>query len=92
MAILKIRLLRVARNDTYISDIILDMQQVVQVVQSISALLLIVFVLLQVRGTGFSRSSNSSSFTRRGVEKLVFKLTFVVTALFLLMSAISLFL
>lgn len=68
------------------------MQQVVQTVQSISAILLIIFVLLQVRGTGFSRSSNSSSFTRRGVEKLVFKLTFVVAGLFLLMSAISLFL
>ncbi len=68
------------------------MKEIVQVIQSISALLLIIFVLLQVRGTGFSRSSNSSSFTRRGVEKLVFKLTFVVTALFLIMSALSLFL
>lgn len=67
------------------------MQQVVQVIQAISAILLIIFVLLQVRGTGFSRSSNSSSFTRRGVEKLVFKLTFIVTALFLTMSVISLF-
>lgn len=67
------------------------MKEVVQILQSISAILLIIFVLLQVRGTGFSRSSNSSSFTRRGVEKLVFKLTFVVTALFLVMSAISLF-
>ncbi len=67
------------------------MQQITQIIQSISALLLIIFVLLQVRGTGFSRSSNSSSFTRRGVEKLVFKLTFVVAALFLISSAISLF-
>ncbi|EKE05944.1 MAG: hypothetical protein ACD_19C00140G0011 [uncultured bacterium] len=68
------------------------MQQIVQIIQSISAILLIIFVLIQVRGTGFSRSSNSSSFTRRGVEKLVFKLTFFVAALFLVMSAISLFL
>ena len=67
------------------------MKETVQVIQSISAMLLIIFVLLQVRGTGFSRSSNSSSFTRRGVEKLVFKLTFVVAALFLIMSAVSLF-
>ncbi len=66
------------------------MQQVVQVIQAISAVLLIIFVLLQVRGTGFSRSSSSSSFTRRGVEKLVFKLTFVVASVFLLMSVISL--
>lgn len=68
------------------------MKETIQIIQSVSAILLIIFVLLQVRGTGFSRSSNSSSFTRRGVEKLVFKLTFVVAGLFLLMSAISLFL
>lgn len=67
------------------------MQQIVQIIQSISALLLIIFVLIQVRGTGFGRSANSSSFTRRGVEKLVFKLTFVVTALFLVTSVVSLF-
>ena len=67
------------------------MKEIIQIIQSISAILLIIFVLLQVRGTGFSRSSNSSSFTRRGVEKLVFKLTFIVTALFLTMSLVSLF-
>ncbi|MDO8340443.1 MAG: preprotein translocase subunit SecG [Candidatus Woesebacteria bacterium] len=68
------------------------MKEVVQIIQAISALFLIIFVLLQVRGTGFGRSTNSSSFTRRGIEKLVFKLTFVVTALFLILSAVSLFL
>lgn len=67
------------------------MQLAVQITQSVSAILLIIFVLLQVRGTGFSRSSNSSSFTRRGMERLVFRLTFVVAGLFLIMSAISLF-
>lgn len=68
------------------------MKEIVQIIQAISAVLLIIFVLLQVRGTGFGRSTSSSSFTRRGVEKLVFKLTFVVTAIFLIFSAISLFL
>jgi len=67
------------------------MKEVIQVIQSLSAFILIIFVLLQVRGTGFSRSSNSSSFTRRGVEKLVFKGTFLVAAIFLLMSVILLF-
>lgn len=70
----------------------MNMKQIVQIVQAVSALFLIIFVLLQVRGTGFGRSTNSSSFTRRGIEKLVFKLTFVVTAIFLIFSAISLFL
>lgn len=67
------------------------MKTIIQIVQAVSALLLIIFVLLQVRGTGFGRSSNSSSFTRRGVEKLVFKLTFVVTAIFLILSTVNLF-
>jgi len=68
------------------------MKEVIQIIQALSAMLLIIFVLLQVRGTGFGRNSNSSSFTRRGVEKLVFKLTFVVVAIFLICSAILLFL
>lgn len=67
------------------------MKNIIQIVQAVTALLLIIFVLLQVRGTGFGRSSNSSSFTRRGVEKLVFKGTFVVTAIFLILSTVSLF-
>ncbi len=67
------------------------MYQIVQTIQLISAISLIIFVLLQVRGTGFSRSANSSSFTRRGVEKLVFRLTFVSVFLFLTMSIVLLF-
>ena len=67
------------------------MKEVILVIQSLSAFILIIFVLLQVRGTGFGRGSNSSSFTRRGIEKMVFKLTFVVTAIFLTMSVILLF-
>lgn len=67
------------------------MRDAFQIIQSLSAFILIIFVLLQVRGTGFGRSSNSASFTRRGVEKLVFKLTFVDAAIFLLMSVSLLF-
>lgn len=68
------------------------MKEIAQTVQSVSALLLILFVLIQVRGTGFGRSAGSSNFTRRGVEKLVFKSTFVVAFLFLAMSLSSLIL
>lgn len=67
------------------------MKEVIVFLQTATATLLIFFVLLQIRGTGFGRSASSASFTRRGVEKLVFKLTFVVTALFLILSAVSLF-
>lgn len=68
------------------------MRETVQFLQAISALLLIVFVLLQIRGTGFGRDASSASFTRRGIEKLVFRLTFVVTFLFLFLSGVSIFL
>ena len=67
------------------------MSQFLPIFQALSSVLLIILVLLQVRGTGFGRSSNSSSFTRRGIERLVFRATFVTAALFLLLSGISLF-
>lgn len=66
------------------------MPTAISVTQTICAVLLVIFVLLQVRGTGFGRGS-TASFTRRGAEKLIFKLTFIVTALFLILSAINLF-
>lgn len=66
------------------------MKEIMQVVQSVTAILLIIFVLLQVRGTGFGRGTSPTSFTRRGMERLIFRLTFVVTFLFLLSSIISL--
>lgn len=66
------------------------MQTFVSITQTVCAVLLVIFVLLQVRGTGFGRGT-TTSFTRRGAEQLVFKLTFVVTALFLVLSAVNLF-
>lgn len=67
------------------------MKEFLQVIQSVSAILVIIFVLLQVRGTGFGRGSSPTSFTRRGMEKLIFRLTFIVSALFLITSALVLF-
>ena len=60
------------------------------IIQTLLAITLIVMIFMQSRGTGFARSSGgSTSFTRRGLEKLVFKATFVVSALFILISLIS---
>ena len=49
-------------------------------------------VLIQPKGSGLGRtfSGSTSSFTKRGVEKAVFKFTFVVTTLFLVVSVLSL--
>ena len=49
-------------------------------------------ILLQVKGTGFGRvwGGLSTSSTRRGLEGLIFKITFVLTFLFIVTSLISL--
>ena len=60
------------------------------IIQILSAAILIVLILMQSRGTGFNRSFSSSSFTRRGVEKLVFRFSFIVAAVFIVVSIIQL--
>jgi len=61
------------------------------IIQMLTAVTLVVLILMQAKGTGFGSSwgGGGSSFTRRGLEKLVFKMTFVVTAIFLLVSFIN---
>jgi len=58
------------------------------------SLVLIVLILIQSKGSGLGRgfgsSGGSTSFTRRGLEKLLYKLTFVSAGLFILISIISL--
>ena len=59
------------------------------VIQIVSSLALIVLILIQARGTGLGRTS-AGSFTRRGLEKLLFKLTFVFATVFLIVSVLQL--
>ncbi|EKE12874.1 MAG: hypothetical protein ACD_13C00134G0035 [uncultured bacterium] len=68
------------------------MKQVLTIVQIVVSVALIGLVLIQARGTGFGRSSGigGASFTRRGLEKLVFRLTFVVVFLFIAVSILQL--
>ncbi|MBN1970381.1 MAG: preprotein translocase subunit SecG [Candidatus Delongbacteria bacterium] len=67
------------------------MQNLLLIIQIILGVTLIVIIFMQSRGTGFARSmgGSSSSFTRRGLEKIVFRATFVVFALFIIVSFIS---
>lgn len=54
------------------------------------SVLLIALVLLQNKEGGINRSLSSiSSSTRRGLEKIIFKLTFIVVFIFILFSIIS---
>ena len=68
------------------------MKQILTIVQIVVSVALIGLVLIQARGTGFGRSSGigGASFTRRGLEKLVFRLTFVVVFLFIAISILQL--
>ena len=69
------------------------MREALTVTQIVVSLALIGLILIQARGTGFGRSGSfggSSSFSRRGLEKLIFKLTFIVVAIFLITAVLSL--
>ena len=66
-------------------------KNVLLVLQIITSVVLATLILLQSKGSGFSRgSSGGVSFTRRGLERLLYKATFVVAALFILLSLLQL--
>lgn len=68
------------------------MSQILTIVQIVISIILIGLILIQARGTGFGRGAagGGTSFTRRGLEKLVFRLTFVIVGLFLIISILRL--
>jgi protein translocase SecG subunit len=66
------------------------MENLLLVAQIITGILLAGAILIQTRGTGFGRGSSHASFTRRGLEKLVFRLTFVLVAIFVIVSILRL--
>ncbi len=69
------------------------MKQVLTITQIVISVSLIVLILIQAKGTGLGRTfggGGGTSFSRRGLEKLIFRLTFVCVALFLLISILQL--
>lgn len=68
------------------------MQNTLLIFQIFIAVILSAMIMLQVKGNGFGRAwgdLGGGSFTRRGLESLIFKLTFVFSFLFLLISIMS---
>lgn len=58
-------------------------------VQIVSAAVLTLQILVQTKGSGLSKAwgaTSGTSFARRGLEKVIFKSTFVVAAVFILAS------
>ena len=69
------------------------MKNVIYIIQAVSAVVLILTVLIQSKGTGFGRGVGPSSYhSRRGLEKIVFKLTVAMAIIFVVTSFLNLLL
>lgn len=67
------------------------MQNILLIIQILTAVVLTIVILVQVKGVGFGRVwGGQASFARRGLEKLVFRLTFVISFVFILTSILAL--
>lgn len=63
------------------------MKNAIYIVQAISGIVLILSVLIQSKGTGFGRGVGPSSYhSRRGLEKIVFKITILMAIIFAIAS------
>lgn len=65
------------------------------IIQAISAILLILGVLLQSRGSGLGRAFGDQStiqHTRRGAEKFIYYFTIVTAIVFIISSALAIIL
>jgi protein translocase SecG subunit len=67
------------------------MQEFLLAAQIFFAVALILAVLVQTKGTGFGRvwGAGPKSFTRRGLEKIVFKMTFFVAFALVVVSILQ---
>lgn len=63
------------------------------ILQIIVSAVLIGLIMVQAKGKGLSSAwggSSSGSFTRRGLERLIYRATFFISALFILFSVLQL--
>ena len=66
------------------------MKATLLVIQIFLAISLIGAIAIQVKSGGFSRNFTAGSFTRRGLERLVFRGTFVLVFVFVVVSVLEL--
>lgn len=70
------------------------MNKYLQIIQIVSALLLIITILLQQRGSSLSAAfggMNAAYRSRRGIEKVLFNATIVIAVIFALASIAVIF-
>ena len=60
-------------------------KEILLILQIVLSVILTILILIQVKGTGIGRTfgGGSVSFTRRGLEKAVFRFTFLIAFLFI---------
>lgn len=69
------------------------MKLILTIIQIVISLFLIGLILIQAKGTGLGRTfgaGGGTSFSRRGLEKLIFRLTFVVVGVFIIIQILQL--
>lgn len=69
------------------------MQVAITITQLVLSVVLSVLILIQTKGQGLGSTfggGSGTSFTRRGLERVMFRFTFVIAALFLLTSIVEL--
>ncbi|MFA6526262.1 MAG: preprotein translocase subunit SecG [Candidatus Buchananbacteria bacterium] len=67
---------------------------ILSIIQVVSAILLIIFILLQNRGTGLGSAFGGEGNvyrTKRGLESVIFKATIVLAVVFLGASLLSIY-
>lgn len=68
------------------------MNNILYILQSVIALLLIGLIVIQAKGTGLGRSFASNNYhAKRGMEKTIFAFTIIAAILFLTLSIIIAF-
>jgi len=68
------------------------MNSLLLIIQIVLSALLIGLIMVQARGKGLSSAwggGGGTSFSRRGLERLIFRATFFVSALFILFSILQ---
>lgn len=66
---------------------------ILQIVQLVLAVLLIIVVLLQQKGSGLGAAFGGSGTvhtTRRGIDKVLYQLTIVISTLFFILAIVNL--
>lgn len=67
-------------------------KNIILIIQIIIAILLTLTILVQSKGTGLSKAwgmSGGTSFARRGLEKVIFRSTFFLAVIFIIVSIIQ---